>query len=152
VLSTLIVGGGIWFGWRVYGERPAPAPEEPDALERAQPEIFAVLRDKIYFDELYAATVVKLNATFARCCERLDSAVLDGLVLAVSLGVVAISWVSRFCDELVINLGFANVCERLRRSGVRLAALQGAQVQRNLGVIGVALVVFVLLMTWGWSR
>jgi NADH-quinone oxidoreductase subunit L len=150
-LSSVIVGAGIFTGWKVYGRKPIQPATEPDALERLQPDVYALLRDKFYVDELYAATVAKWNQAFARFCHWLDAFVLDGLVAAVSLLVLGLSWVNRFVDEFGVNLGFATVCERLRQGGRLFANLHSGQVQRYLGVLGMALVILVLLLTWGCS-
>ncbi len=55
--SSLVVFAGLGLGWWLYGNK-SPAPEEPDALEKALPPVWAVLRDKFYVDELYGATVI----------------------------------------------------------------------------------------------
>jgi len=55
--SCVIVVLGIGFGWTLYGNK-SPNAEAPDALERAVPWIWAVLRDKFYVDEFYGATFI----------------------------------------------------------------------------------------------
>ena len=151
-LSTLVVAAGIGAGWRLYGRKPAEKPEAADPLERWQPSIFAMLRQKFYVDELYDATVVRFNANFSRFCHWLDGVALDTLVLVVSHLVLGLSWLNRIVDEYVVNFGFDAVCQRLRNGGGFLSRLQDGQVQNYLRVLGLALAVLLLLLTWGCGK
>jgi len=148
-LSTIIVGAGIAAGWLLYGARPAPGPKELDPLERAQPGLFAVLRDKFYVDEFYEITVIRLNAWWARTCDWFDHVIWEGAVQLVSYVVVGLSWLNRFIDEYLVNLGFDEGCKGLREGGGLLSRLQAGQVQTYLRAIGLGLAVLVLLLTWG---
>ncbi|HKS37876.1 MAG TPA: proton-conducting transporter membrane subunit [Verrucomicrobiae bacterium] len=152
LVSTGVVLAGIGIAAVIYGLLPPDSPEEKDVLERWQPALFAVLRDKFYVDELYEATVVRLNAGFSRFAHWLDTMVLDTLVIAVSYLVLGVSWVSRLIDEYVINPGFNEGCERLRAGGGFFSKLQNGQVQDYLRVLALALTVFLLLLTWGCSQ
>ena len=151
-LSTLVVAAGIGGAWWLYGRAPAKTADAPDPLEEMHAGTFAALRNKFFVDELYEATIVRFNATFARFCHWLDSVVLDTLVLIVSYLVLGLSWLNRVIDEYVVNLGFDEVCQRLRRGGGLLSRLQDGQVQNYLSVIGLALTVLLLLLTWGCGK
>ncbi len=152
LISTGVVFAGISIAGVIYGLLGTGPITEKDVLETLAPSIFAVLRDKFYVDELYEATVVRLNAAFARFCHWLDSVLLDTLVVVVSHLVLGLSWVNRVIDEYVVNLGFDQTCERLRRGGGFLSRLQDGQVQNYLRVLGLALTVFLLLLTWGCGK
>lgn len=149
LLSTVIVAAGVGLAWWLYGRKPVETAEQPDALERMQPSIFSLLRARFYIDELYDATVVRLNGQCARACHWVDSVVLDGLVQLVSYLVLGLSWLNRLVDEFIVNLGFDKGCNALRISARILSFLQNGQVQRYLRVIGLALVVFALIFIWG---
>lgn len=148
-LSTVVVAAGMGMAWFLYGRRPMLSAAAVDPVERLQPRPFGWLRQRWYVDELYEATVIRWHAGWARGSEWLDRVVLGGMVTVVEYGVVAVAWVSRLIDEYVINVGFDRGCERLRRAGRHLGRLQTGQVQSYLRVIGVALTVLVLLLTWG---
>jgi NADH:ubiquinone oxidoreductase subunit 5 (subunit L)/multisubunit Na+/H+ antiporter MnhA subunit len=152
LVSTCVVLAGIGIAALIYGLVPPESQEEKDVLERWQPSIFAILRDKFYVDELYEATIIRLNARFSRFVDWLDAMVLGALVTAVSYLVLGMSWVSRVIDEYVINLGFNKGCERLRLGGGFFSKLQNGQVQDYLRVIALALTVFLLFLTWGCSQ
>ena len=151
-LSTLVVAAGIGGAWWLYGRAPAKTADAPDPLEEIHAGTFDALRNKFFVDELYEATIVRFNASFARFCHWLDSVVLDTLVLIVSYLVLGLSWLNRIIDEYVVNLGFDEVCRRLRRGGGLLSRLQDGQVQNYLSVIGLALTVLLLLLTWGCGK
>ena len=63
--SSLVVFLGLGLGWWLYGGQ-APKPEEPDVLEKATPMPWAWLRDRLYADELYGATVIAFYDWWAR--------------------------------------------------------------------------------------
>ena len=150
--STLVVFTGIGIAGFIYGVLGIARTGEPDTLEALVPSVFAVLREKFYVDELYEATVVRFNARFSRLCHWLDSFLLDTLVTAISYCVLGLSWVNRLIDEYVVNLGFDEACQRLRRGGGFLSRLQDGQVQHYLRVLGLALTVLLLLLTWGRGK
>jgi NADH:ubiquinone oxidoreductase subunit 5 (subunit L)/multisubunit Na+/H+ antiporter MnhA subunit len=148
-VSALISVGGIWFGWNLYSHRGPKSVEEPDPLEVAQPGVFATLRGKFYIDELYQISVVAWNAACARASRWLDEVVWENVVRTVSLVAVVLSWLNRFIDEFVVNLGFDKGCGGFR-DGARLLSLwQNGQVQRYLRVIGLALVLLAVAFIWG---
>ena len=149
LLSTVIVFLGLGVGWFLYGRNGAAA-AKLDPLERWQPDLFALFRNKFYVDELYEMTVIGLNRWFARTCDQLDYWVWNGLVQAVAWLAVGLAWLNRVMDEFVVNLGFNQICAGLAQGGRRLAALQTGRVQTYLRVIGVALVALVLILLRGW--
>ena len=148
-MSISIVAAGIGLAWWLYGRRPVESAEQPDALGLLQPDIFSVLRRKFYVDEIYEATVVKLNASLARASRWLDQIVLEGLVQTVSYLVFGLSWLNRLIDEFVVNLGFDKGCNSLRISARLLSFWQNGQVQRYLRVMALALTIFALIFIWG---
>ncbi|MBI3878091.1 MAG: NADH-quinone oxidoreductase subunit L, partial [Verrucomicrobia bacterium] len=149
LLSTVIVAIGIGAGWWIYGRKPVERAEQPDALETAQPQVFTWLRNKFFVDELYAATVIWLNAWWSGFCDALDRLLWSGAVRSVALAVLALSWLSRFFDEYVVNFGFDEGCRSLRSGGGLFSAMQDGKAQNYLRVIGFALTLVVLFLVWG---
>ncbi len=149
VVSSAVVFLGLGIGWWLYGRKTMEKCEEPDPLQRFQADIFTLLRRKYFVDEIYEGSVIAFNAWWSRFCDALDFFLWNGLVHAVSYVVVAFSWVSKACDDYVVNLGFDGGCEGLRLGGKELSHLQNGKVQNYLRVIGVALAVLALLLIWG---
>ncbi|MBI4660825.1 MAG: hypothetical protein HY735_18470 [Verrucomicrobia bacterium] len=149
LLSTIVVALGLSAGWWLYGRLPSATPEDLDPLERMRPSVFQVLRGKFYVDELYEATVIRFNAWTAWLSDGLDRVLWDGVVRGVSYLVLGFSWISRFIDEYLVNLGFDKGCDGIRGGGKLAAAWQTGQVQPYLRVIGLALAALVLLLSWG---
>ena len=81
--SSLVVFLGLGLGWRLYGNK-SPKPEEPDALEKSAPWLWARLRDRLYVDEFYGVTVIAFYAWWARVADWLDRRVWGGIVAGVA--------------------------------------------------------------------
>jgi NADH-quinone oxidoreductase subunit L len=148
-LSSVVVFAGLGLGWWLYGRLPVRSANQADALERFQPEVFALLRKKYFVDEIYEASLIRFNAWGARACDWLDYWVWNGVVQALSLVVVGLAWLNRFLDEYVVNPGFDEGCRRLTKGGTLMSRLQGGRVQTYLRFIGVALAVLALFLIWG---
>lgn len=152
ILSSVIVAIGIGSAWAIYSKAANKPATEPDALEKIQPGIFNLLRNKFFIDELYGKTVLCLNATFTKFSDWLDRAVWGGIVKAFSGLTVGLSWFSRTVDEQVVNLGFDQGCDSIRESSKTVSKIQNGKVQNYLRYIGVGLVVLALALIWGCSR
>ncbi len=151
-ISTAVVATGIFSSWWLYGRQPIKTATTPDVLERFQPAAFALLKEKFRIDEIYDATVVQATRHGASLFHWLDEFVWGGLVRIVSGLALGLSWLNRFLDEYLVNLGFDSGCAQVRQSGGLLARLQNGQVQNYLRMLGVALAVLLLLLAWGGGR
>jgi NADH-quinone oxidoreductase subunit L len=147
--SAVIVFTGLGLGWWLYGKRLRQTAEEPDVLQVAQPAVFRLLENKYFVDEIYEATVIRFNHWAAHASGFLDRWIWGGVVLLVSYVTLGLSWLYRFTDEFVVNIGFDAGCESLREGGGEMSSWQNGRVQTYLRVIGVALVVLVLFLIWG---
>jgi NADH-quinone oxidoreductase subunit L len=148
-LSSIVVFVGIGLGWWLYGRRPVTRAEGVDVLEQMRPDLFGLLRNKYFVDELYDHSVVWLNAWWARVCNALDYWVWNGAVQLVSYLVLGLSWINWFIDEYVVNLGFDESCRKISGGGGLMSRLQDGHVQHYLRFIGLALALLVLLLIWG---
>ena len=148
LLSTVVVFAGIFLGWWWYGRQPLSV-SGPETIERLWPNLLALLRRKYFVDEIYEWAVVGFNAWIAKVCDWFDGRVVDGLVRLLSALVLGFSWVNRFFDEYVINLGFDESCRRLREGGGWATRVQNGRVQTYLRVIGIGMALLVLVLLWG---
>ena len=152
LFSSVIVIGSMALGWWLYGRKPIQKASEVDVLEKARPDIYLLLANKYFIDELYETTVIRFNAWFARVCDFLDTWIWGGVVLLISYLTIGLGWVSDSFDKFVINLGFDQGCEQVSLGGKFMARLQDGQVQNYLRLIGLALAVLVLFLIWGGAK
>jgi len=152
LLSSVIVFAGLGLGWRFYGRKPITSAEEPDALERLQPQVFHLLRHKFYVDEFYQATFIRCNAWLSRVSDWFDRWIWNGAVWTVSHLVLGLSWLARSTDTYVVNPGFDEGCDTVTAGGRLLARLQNGYTQNYLRLVGVAFAVLVVLLIWSGAR
>ena len=146
--SSLLVFLGLGLGWWFYGRKPIQNTDAHDTLEQLQPSIFSVLSHNLYVDELYSATLLRLNAGWGRACDWLDRWVWNGAVQAVSHLVLACAWFNNLVDTRLVNSGFDEGCQGVSRSGQILSLLQNGRVQRYLRILGVAWIALAVFLLW----
>jgi NADH-quinone oxidoreductase subunit L len=149
VVSSLIVLAGLGLGWWFYGRRPIVRATDPDALERLQPGIFHALANRLYVDEFYDATVIRLTRFASAFSAWLDRWIFGGAVNIVSWLVTGIGWLDAGVDKYVVNGGFDEGCRDVARGGRFFSHLQDGRVQNYLRVIAAALVVLAVFLLWG---
>ena len=147
--STIILFLGLGLGWWFYGRKQIESAEAPDALDILQPQIFNVLRNAFFVDQLYEATVIRFNAWCARTCDWLDRWVWGGGVRLVIYLVIGISQLDRSVDAFVVNQGFDQSCRNVTRGGRILSRLQSGRAQTYLCIVGIAFAAIVLFLIWG---
>jgi NADH-quinone oxidoreductase subunit L len=149
LISTVVVFIGIGLGWWLYGRKPVEDANAPDVLERAQPDVYQLLKRKYFVDEAYEWSFVQLNAWWAKTCAWLDTVIVSGAVQLCSYIVLGLSALNRAIDDFVINSGFDQGCRGVGLGGKLMSQLQNGRVQSYLRVIGIALAVLVLFLIWG---
>jgi NADH-quinone oxidoreductase subunit L len=158
--AILLFVVGVGLGWWLYGrrpiEKPANAPEhhhksehgdEPiyehnelkDVLETAAPTVWHWLAHRLYWDELYAATVLKWYAALAWLSGWLDRRVWGGIVAAVAASFRGLGAVNRSVDSQWIDGTFDKGCEELVTSGGVLAWLQAGRAPGYMRTLGAGL-------------
>ncbi len=146
---AFLIGAGA--AYQLYYRRQIDSSEASDALEERFPEFFKTLAGRFYVDELYEASVIRVNNWLARMADLLDRKVWNGVTQFVAQCMVMFAWFARLFDEYVINLGFDFGCKRVNDGGRLATKPQSGEIQSYLRVIGIALAVGVLLLTWGCS-
>jgi NADH-quinone oxidoreductase subunit L len=147
VTSSVVVLVGLGLGWLIYGNKTVEA-EAPDALERAVPPVWAVLRDKFYVDELYGATVIAFYDWWAKAADWLDRRVWGGIVAGVTWLFRGLAQLNRLFDVYWVDGGFDKGCEELANSGGLLARLQSGRVQTYLRLLALAVVILAAILIW----
>jgi NADH-quinone oxidoreductase subunit L len=145
--SSFVVFLGLGIGWWMYGNK-SPEPEAPDALQAALPQVWTVLQNKFYIDELYGATVIAFYAWWARVADWLDRRVWGGAVAGVTWLFGLFARFNRFLDSDVVDGTFDKGCEELSTGGGLLANIQSGVVQNYLRILALAVVALVLILFW----
>jgi NADH-quinone oxidoreductase subunit L len=152
LISSAIVFTGLGMGWWFYGRKPIVSATAPDELERLQPHIFRVLRNKFYVDEFYKATFIRFTIWLSHVSDWFDRWIWNGAVWSVSHAVLGLSWVARAADIYVVNPGFDRGCESVRAGGKLFSRLQDGRAQDYLRYVGLAFAGLVVLLIWSGVR
>ena len=152
LLSIGLVGVGLGLGWWLYGRQLRTTADARDPLVVAAPQVMAALANRLGFDELYAATVGRLNHFTATLAQGIDRWVLGGLVnFLAQLGIFS-GTVNRQLDEDGLNGGFDQISASVRGSGQRYAQAQTGEAHGYLRVMAVAFIVLALVLVLGGAR
>jgi NADH-quinone oxidoreductase subunit L len=170
LLASLLFVMGVSVGWWLYGRRPITKsagvaehlhpgrtdaehgdedrdeallgePEMQDALEKAAPVVWGWLAHRLYFDELYAVTVLRWYAWMAYLSDWLDRRVWGGIVAAVASAFRGLGAADRWTDAQWIDGAFDKGCDELVSSGGVLAWLQAQRASSYLRTLTVGLIV-----------
>ena len=145
--STVVVFVGLGLGWWLYGGK-SPKPEQPDVLEKGAPLPWAWLRDRLYVDEFYAATVIAFYGWWARVADWLDRRVWGGVVAGVAWTFRGWANFNRFLDNNWVDGSFDKGCEELSNSGGLLSRVQNGRVQTYLRILAFSVVALAAILIW----
>jgi NADH-quinone oxidoreductase subunit L len=146
-ISSLIVFLGIGLGVKLYGGR-SPAAEQADVLEKTSPRVWAALRNRLWVDELYGATLIAFYAWWARVADWLDRRVWGGMVQTIGNLIGLWAKFNRLVDIHFVDGGFDKTCEEISTGGGLLARVQSGRVQIYLRILAVSVVALVLFLLW----
>jgi NADH-quinone oxidoreductase subunit L len=146
LLTSLVVAlGGLTLGWLVYRNVKAG---QRDPLEQPLGAIYPYLKNKWYFDELYAQYIVK---PFTWVCEVftpwMDRSVIDGILHSVARLALFIGHILRnYFDKPVINELIGDGTAEVFWRGQNIRFIQTGRIQSYLiGSVGVLIVIAALL-------
>jgi NADH-quinone oxidoreductase subunit L len=145
--SSLIVFLGLILGWLLYGNK-SPRPEAPDALEKSVPWLWAPLRDRLYVDEIYGATVIAFYKDWAHVADWLDRRVWGGIVACVAWLFGLWAKLNRFLDANWVDGAFDKTCEEISSGGGLLSRVEGGRVQSYLRILAAAVVALAAILLW----
>jgi NADH-quinone oxidoreductase subunit L len=148
-LSAFVVFVGVALGWSWYG-RMSTDTAVADPMRRARPDIYSLLENKFYVDEIYESTVVRAHQGWGKICVWADTWLWNGVVQASAYATLGLSWCSRVFDEYGLNFSFDRLCGGLRRGGGWTSRWQNGRVQFYLRFIGVGVALLALLLIWGF--
>lgn len=152
ILSISLLGVGLGLGWWFYGRRTRRARESVDPLAAVAPGLFAALAARLGFDELYAATVFRVNAAAASLADWFDRWIWGGTIRGLGAFSEFFAVSNRQFDEDAINEGFDQASAGLRGTGRAYSRAQPGDAHSYLRGIALAFVVLALLLVWGGGR
>ncbi len=151
LVSSVMVFLGLGLGWWIYGRKPIVSASQPDGLEQLMPLVFGALRRRLFVDEFYGATVIPLARLGSVLSDGFDRYVLGGLAALTALLVNGLGHIDDAIDAHAVNGGFDLGSRGLAAGGRWFAAWQSGRVQTYLRSIGIALVVFAVMLLW-WGK
>jgi len=149
LISFVVSLGGLFLGWWVY--RNVERADQPDPLAVLGP-VFDLLKNKYYFDELYAALFVRPAYWVAEVFtfRWMDRGVIDGILHAVARLAWKIGEFFRYYIDLPIVNGAGDlVGAGTKGFGRALRAIQSGRVQQYM-LVAVAHVVAFLMLVYYW--
>jgi len=148
LLSIVLVGAGLGLGWVLYGRNPRASATAVDPLAHSFPQTYAFLGARLKFDELYAATLFRLNSALATLAAFFDLWVWGGAVnLLAWLGEFG-GEVNRKFDEEGLNDGFDTVSGSVRGTGQRYSRAQTGEAHGYMRTVAIAFAILTLLLVW----
>lgn len=132
ITSFVVALGGLALGYAMYGRKPLKA-GEPDPLVKILGPMHNVLKNKYYFDELYATVVIKPSQAISKATgDFIDKGIIDGILHAIAAAF-------RFTGDLIktFNLwlidGFGDsIGQGIGWVGSKLRFVQTGRVQNYL--------------------
>ncbi|MDR2981508.1 MAG: NADH-quinone oxidoreductase subunit L [Puniceicoccales bacterium] len=147
ITSIVLVALGLGIGWAIYGFRKRERFGDADPLEKRFPGLWSALEHRLYFDELYAATILKTNSLLASFSDWLDRWIVDGAVQLVSKLGTLLGFINRDIDEQCLNAGFNETAEEIRGIGNTYSKAQSGDVHGYLRVMAWGFVAIVILVS-----
>ncbi len=148
LLTSLVVSlGGLGVGYFVYRNVSA---DDVDPLEKLLGPVFRLLKNKYYFDELYAYIFSRPARWIARQFSYLfiDRKIIDGVlhVLGYLVGVVG-AFLRNYIDKPIVN-GFGDlVGEGTKKIGRGSRLIQTGKVQQYM-IVGLASVAALVILIY----
>ena len=143
LVSAALVAGGLGAGFFLYRNVG-----DIDPLERTSPAVFRFLANRMWLDELYAATVIRLARTASKVADWMDRYVWDGIVRLVGAIGHWLGIITRQVDERGINAGVDGGAHGTRGFGGLISRGHSGQVQTYLGAIAFGMVALFILYVW----
>ena len=147
VVSVVVSLGGLALGYWVY--RDIERADQPDPLARMLGPLYEVLKNKYYFDELYAYLIVRPAYWVAEVFtfRWLDRGIIDGVLHVVAWLTWKLGEFFRYYIDLPIVNGAGDmVGEGTKEFGSALRAIQSGRVQQYMLVAVAHVVAFLMLV------
>jgi NADH-quinone oxidoreductase subunit L len=147
VLTSFVVAlGGLGLGYLVYWRKPLKA-GQPDPLVAFLGPVHTVLKNKYYFDELYAAVFVKPLRWFSEVVVVgfLDRNIIDGFLHLIGRVATWIGELFKLLNTWLIDGVGDGIPELVAVFGAWFRRIQTGRVQQYLLLIAIAAILIALI-------
>jgi NADH-quinone oxidoreductase subunit L len=135
---------GILIAWRFYGKDQTWS--LPKRLAAAMPNLYRVVANKYYVDEIYHATVIRGTIGLCLVFSWIDRYIVDGLVNGVrNVTVVLFGHGSNLVDRFVVDGAVNGVALTARASSTLLRRIQSGFVQNYALIMGSGIVLLAVV-------
>jgi len=142
-LSVILAASGIGLAFLLYRRAG-----DPDPLQRLWSGGFHALANRLFIDEAYAATILRVPGLLGRAAGGLERWIFAGAV-RLGAGICArAAQAGNLFDKFWINLGFDSLCGGLRDGGQLFAFWQSGRVTGYLRFLSVGAVLLLLFIGW----
>ncbi len=142
--TSVAVGlGGIFLAWLLY----LAVPSLSITLGKLFRPLYLASNRKLWFDELYQATVIRAWYALSRGLNRFDAGVVDGAVNATGVGTLRVSDIKNWIDIHIVDGTVNGVGFVTRQFSSVLRLVQTGLIQNYLilSFIGVLVILFLEL-------
>ena len=147
LVSFIVALGGLGLGYLVYGRRPLKAGEPDPIIRVLGTPVYNTLKNKYYFDELYAVLFVKPSQWFSRkvAYEFLDRGIIDGFLHLLARVFTWLGDLFKVMNTWLIDGVLDGVPELVGTFGVWFRRIQTGRVQQYLLLVVVAALVIAVI-------
>lgn len=138
--------GGLWLGYRMYGQKPLQAGEE-DPMVRILGPFYDLLKNKYYIDELYQVVFVQPSQWFSRVVvsEFVDRGIIDGFIHLVARVFNFIGDLLKLFNLWLIDGVGDGIPEGIAKFGLWFRRIQTGRVQQYMLLIAIAALIIGLI-------
>jgi NADH-quinone oxidoreductase subunit L len=142
-LSILLACSGSFFAYKKYfGKREEMMTYEAGLMERAW--LFRALHNKWYFDEMYAASFLKITMKLSSILAWFDTWIVDGIVNLSAHFTRALAWINNLFDSKIVD-GLVNlVADTIIEAGGQLRRAQTGRLQTYVLLLFAGIVVLIV--------
>jgi NADH-quinone oxidoreductase subunit L len=142
-LSILLACSGSFFAYKKYfGKREEMMAYEAGLMERSW--LFRALHNKWYFDEMYAASFLKVTMKLSLVLAWFDTWIVDGIVNLSAYFTRALAWINNLFDSKIVD-GLVNlVADTIIEAGGQLRRAQTGRLQTYVLLLFAGIVVLIV--------
>jgi NADH-quinone oxidoreductase subunit L len=145
--SVLVAVGGLGSGYWMYWRKPLVAGQPDPLIAILGPQVHTTLKNKYYFDELYAILFIKPSQWFSKniAYEFIDKGIIDGFLHLIAR---VFTWIGDFIkvmNKWLIDGVGDGVPELIARFGGWFRKIQTGRVQQYLLIVALAALVIILI-------